>query len=173
MKQLKTILCLLLLLGSHFAPAAETVKEIKDLSINGGVQDGKARLVIETTLAGLQEDKNKVIYATALDEIINITREKATYTANAAFDILQGEAKELILTLAGEGEIKKVAGENLQDWSVRQETNDTRSLVLRPRKADKPITQLTAAITAEREYKFIPIPFQPLTFASPPPSLFH
>ena len=73
------------------------------------------------------------------------------HAVNATFDILQGTPKELTLTLTGEGEIKSVMGEQLQDWSVRQETNGFRTLVLRPRKGAKPLTQLGVNIIAERE----------------------
>src|SRR3989442_1441382 len=128
------VIVLLLLVPIPGAKAAEA--ELRDLSINGGVQDGKARLVIEAQLHGLTEDKNKLLFATALEHTIRIAPEQQTHTINATFDILQGDPKELTLSIVGDGEIKKVTGKGLQDWSVRQETNSTRSLVLRPRKAN-------------------------------------
>ena len=75
------------------------------------------------------------------------------------------------LTITGDGEIKQVTGDNLQDWSVRQETNGTRSLVLRPRKTDKPLTQLTVNIVAERELGSWSNPVRPLALAPPQPAL--
>ncbi len=57
-------------------------------------------------------------------------------------DILQGDPKELPLTISGEGEIKQVTGEALQDWSIRQEPDGGRTLILRPKKGEKPLTQL-------------------------------
>ncbi|HEY2953486.1 MAG TPA: hypothetical protein VGK40_12930, partial [Verrucomicrobiae bacterium] len=146
--------------------------ELKDLSVNGGVQDGKARLVIEANLQGLTGDKDKLLFATTLQHTLQIARDKHTHTIAATFDILQGEAKELPLTLSGDGDIKKVTGENLQDWSVRQETNGTRSLVLRPRKTEKPLAQLVVNIMAERELRGWSNPVQPLALAPPQPALF-
>ncbi len=155
------------------APASGAEAELKDLSINGGIQDGKARLVIETQLHGLTEDKSKSLFATELQHTIRITREKQAHTMVATFDILQGEPKELSLTITGEGEIKKVTGDNLQDWSVREETNGTRSLVLRPRKGDKPLTRFTVNILAEHELKAAFNPVRTLSLSPPQPALFH
>src|SRR5258706_2816542 len=155
------------------APASGPEAELKDLSINGGIQDGKARLVIETQLHGLTEDKSKSLFATELQHTIRITRERQAHTMVATFDILQGEPKELSLTITGEGEIKKATGDNLQDWSVREETNGTRSLVLRPRKGDKPLTRFTVNILAEHELKAAFNPVRTLSLSPPQPALFH
>ncbi len=153
--------------------AAETQAEVKNLSINGGVADGKARLVIEALLNGLPGEMEKLLFATALQHSIKITGEKATHTFSATFDILNGEAKELPLTISGEGEIKQVTGAALQDWSVRQETNHTRVLVLRPRKGDKPLTQFIVTITAEQTLKSYTRPLAVLALTPPQTSLFN
>src|SRR6187402_1857897 len=110
---------LLLVLFSLSSYCAQT--ELKDLSINGGVQDGKARLVIEAQLQELTGDKEKTLFSTTLQHVLQIGREKHTHTIVATLDVLHGEPKEFPLTITGVGEIKKVTGENLQDWSVRQE----------------------------------------------------
>jgi hypothetical protein len=146
--------------------------ELKDLSINGGLEDGKARLVIEAQLKGLTgADRERLLFATALQHLIHVGRDNLRHTIHATFDILQGEPKELPLTLNGPGEITKVTGDNLQDWSVRQESGGARTLVLRPRKTDKPLTQLSVVITAEREEKTWSNPVTPLTLTPAQPSL--
>lgn len=155
------------------SPARAAQAELKNLSVNGGIEDGKARLVLEANLTGLPGDKDKALFATTLQHLLQITREKHLHTANATFEILQGEPRELSLTLAGDGEIRKVTGEKLLDWSVRQETNGTRALVLRPRKSDKPLTQIAVTIVAERETPSWRNPVQPLTFAPPQTALFN
>ena len=160
---------ILLVLFSLSSYSAQT--ELKDLSINGGVQDGKARLVIEAQLQGLTGDKDKVLFSTTLQHVWQIAHEKHTHTIAATLDVLQGEPKEFPLTITGPGEIKKVTGENLQDWSVRQETGGARTLVLRPRKTDKPLTQLVVSIVAERELRTWTNPVQPLAFAPPQAAL--
>src|SRR3982751_3692321 len=153
--------------------AAETGKDLKDLSINGGVQDGKARLVIEARIQESAADKQKLLFATSVEQAIQVSREKLSETITATFDVLQGEAVEIPLSISGEGEIKKVTGEHLQDWSVRQETNGLRTLVLRPRKGDKPVTKFSVTILAERELRSWSNPVQALVLTPPQPSLFH
>src|SRR5207249_2534747 len=149
----------LVVLFGPMLDAAGVTAEVKNLSLNGGLEEGKARLVIEAVLNNLPGDRDKLIYATALEHSINVARDTLTNVITATFDILQGEPKELPLRIAGDGEIRRVTGAALQDWSVRQETNGARLLVLRPRKADKPMTQFIVTITAEQELK---IPSQPL-----------
>lgn len=155
------------------SPAEAAQAELKNLSLNGGIEDGKARLVIEANLTGLPGEKDKALFATTLQHRLQITREKHLHTVNATFDILQGEPRELSLTLTGEGEIRKVTGEKLLDWSVRQETNGARSLVLRPRRSDQPSAPITVTIVAERETRSWQNPVQPLAFAPPQAALFN
>src|SRR6187551_338401 len=91
--------------------------ELKDLSVNGGIQDGKARLIIEAQLAGLTGDKNTLLFASTHTQVITVGTTKITHAINATIDILQGQPNELVFTLSGDGEITKVTGEALQDWS--------------------------------------------------------
>lgn len=139
--------------------------EVKDVSINGGVQDGKARIVIEGQFGPLTADKEKLLFATTLQHSLFIARDKHTSVIQATFDILQGEPKEIPLIISGAGEIKQVTGEQLQDWSVRQEANGARMLVLRPRKTDKALTQFTVTINAERTTFLLGASLQTFTLA--------
>ena len=163
---------LLFLSGLPAARAADATAEVKNLSLNGGLEDGKARLVIEAILKGLPGDQDKAIFATAIEHSIKITPEKLTDSILATLDVLQGEPKELPLTITGEGEIRQVTGDALLDWGVRRETNGTRTLVLRPRKTDKPLTRLTVNVVAERELKGWSNPLTPLTLTPAQPALF-
>lgn len=147
--------------------------ELKNLSVNGGLEDGKARLVIEAVLNGLPGEKEKLLYATSLRHSIHVSRDRLTNIFAATLEILQGEPKELALAIAGEGEIRHVTGDGLQDWSVRQETNGTRTLILRPRKTDKPISQVAVTITAEQEIKNYLRPQTLLTLTPPQAALFN
>ena len=56
---------------------------------------------------------------------------------------------------------------------MRQETNGLRTLVLRPRKGDKPVTKFSVTIVAERELRSWSNPVQALVLTPPQPSLFH
>jgi hypothetical protein len=145
--------------------------EVKDVTINGGVQDGKARIVIEGQFGPLTGEKEKLLFATTLQHTLFIARDKHTSTIQATFDILQGEAKEVPLVISGPGEIKQVTGEHLLDWSVRQEANGARVLVLRPRKTDKALTQLVVTITAERTTQVLGTGLPILTLMPPQAAL--
>ncbi|MCI0536408.1 MAG: hypothetical protein L0Z50_14395 [Verrucomicrobiales bacterium] len=174
--KLKTRATLLGVLWSfHFllylASAADATAEVKNLSINGGLQDGKARLVIEAALNNLPGQSDKLIYATALQHSVKVGRDKLTNIITATLEMLQGEPKELPFTIMGDGEIRQVTGAALQDWSVRQETNGTRLLVLRPRQSDRPITQLAVTILAEQELRIFPEPLAILTLTPLQPAL--
>ncbi len=167
---LLSFLCASLCLATTHA--AQTRADLKNLSVNGGIEDGKARLVIEALLAGLPGEREKVIFATAIQDSLRITHDKISHAIAATLDILSGEPNELPLTMSGEGEIRQVTGEFLQDWSIRQETNGTRTLVLRPRKSDKPISRLTVNITAEQELKSWTSPIPTLALTPAQPALF-
>jgi hypothetical protein len=172
MKLRRLALTLLVPLLSAFAPAAETDAEIKNPSITGGVADGKVRLVIEGLLNGQPGDKDKLIFATAVQHSIKVTRDKLTHRLAVTLDILQGDPKELPLTILGEGEIRQVTGDGLQDWSIRRDADGARTLILRPEKGEEPLTQLTVVVTAERELKDGKAPRAIFSLTPPQPALF-
>ena len=157
------------LLASAFA--ADT--EIKNPSVNGGINDGKLRLVIEGPLNGQPGDHEKQIFSTAINQSVKVTRDKITSQFTVAIEILQGEPKELPLTIAGEGEIKQVTGDALEDWSIRRGADGTRQLILRPKKGDQPLTKLSVTATAVQELKGGRSPLNVLTLTPPQPDLFH
>ncbi len=169
--KITTLLCCFWLSLLPLVIAADTA-EIKSPAIIGGVADGKLRVTIEGQLGGQPGDKDRLIFSTTLQQSIHVTRDKLTQNFAVTLDILQGEPKELPLTISGDGEIKQVTGEALQDWSIRQEPGGGRTLILRPKKTDKAPAQLTVAVTAERELKTLENPLVPLTLTPPQPVLF-
>jgi hypothetical protein len=173
MPRLFHLLACFLLLAGNSLRAAETRAELTNLAINGGIQDGKARLILEANLRGGGDPTAPALYATALDHAITVSAQRIQHSATATFDLLQGQPDEVLLTLAGPGDIESVTGPDLLDWSVRRETNGLRSLVLRPRKSDKPLPRLTTTITAVaadvRRQDSLPL----LTFSPFHPALSH
>ena len=163
---------LVTLYGSNRAFAADATAEIKNLSINGGVDDGNARLVIEAKLKGLPEDQSKVIFASAIHHSMNVALEKITHVIRVQIDVMQGEPKEIPFVLSGAGEVKQVTGDGLLDWSVRQQ-GGSRFLVLRPKKSDRALTNLAVMVAAETELDEIPQSITPLTLSSSQPALAH
>ena len=75
---LSAVLCLSAL------QAADAAAEVKNISITGGVEDGKARLTIEAVLNALMGNKEKLIYATALQHSVKVERDKLVHSITAA-----------------------------------------------------------------------------------------
>ena len=145
--------------------------EIKDPAISGGVADGRVKVTIEGNLSGQPGDKDKLIFATGFQHWIKANRDLLRHHIEATFDILQGDAKEVPLTISGEGDIKQITGDALLDWSIRSEAGGGRTLILRTKKGDKPLTQFTVAITAERELKSWKNPVPSFALTPPQPAL--
>lgn len=166
----------LLLLGGGLwsgRAAEEPLKaELENFSINGGVEDGRATLVIEAVLKGLSYDDQALLYSTTLEQSVHASPDKLTHAFSLSLDILQGQPKEIPLTLAGDGEIRSVEGEGLLDWSIRWGANATRYLVLRFAESEEPIEQFTGTITAESELKTLPASPTLLTLTPEKPALF-
>ncbi len=154
------------------APAA-TKAEVKNLSLSGGLEDGRAKLIIEADLQGFDTAHAKPIYATALQHSLRATLEKFSHTFLLKIDVIQGEPKEIALVLSGEGELRFVTGDRLLDWSLREEAGGSRFLVLRPQPGATPLTNWLITVTAETEFKDLPHTVTLLTLASPLPGLFH
>jgi hypothetical protein len=147
--------------------------ELKNLSVDGQLAGDKARLVISADLKGLGEDQARLIYGTSLEHVIQASREKLAHTVALKVDVVQGDLKEVPLVLTGVGEVRQVTGEGLEDWSLRQGTGGARTLVLRLKKSEKPVTVFTAQITAQTLLERLPSAVSSLAFAPDQPTLFH
>src|SRR5215213_2791836 len=88
-----------LALAANAALGAEgvTQAELKNLSINGGVEDGNARLVIEAKLKGMPDDASKVIFAAAIQHSMRVSLDGMAHSIRVSIDVLQGEPKEIPL----------------------------------------------------------------------------
>lgn len=139
--------------------------ELKDVSISGGVDQGKARLVIEGWLGGSGEQQPSA-FAVGLEHSLRVEREKLTATIVTRINVLAGTPSEFPIELAGGGEIKQVTGEGLQDWSIRQSTNGNRTLVLRVRTPSGETNGFVFVVTAEQELKGLPATLTPLTLSA-------
>ncbi len=175
MKTTRLLVVLCGLLTAVWAGAAEPVvqAEVKNVSVSGNLSDETARLVIEARLKGLLGEREKPIFATALQHSIHATLEKLSHTFRLQIDVIEGAPKEFALVLSGEGELRSVTGDRLQDWSIREEAGGVRYLVLRPQKADPPVTNLVVTVTAETKLKELPLAVTPLALVSTQPALGH
>lgn len=169
----KLLAAILLLAGTLPDASAATKAEVKNLSLTGGLEDGKAKLIIEADLQGLESARAKPIYATALQHSLRATLEKFSHTFLLKIDVIQGEPKEIALVLSGEGTLRSVTGDRLLDWSLREEAGGSRFLVLRPKPGETPLTNWLVTVTAETELKELPHTVTPLALAAPLPGLFQ
>ena len=63
--------CSALALSLH----AQSQSELSDLSINGGIEDGKARLTIEGLLGG-KAFQQPLIFSAFLEDVVDINRDR-------------------------------------------------------------------------------------------------
>jgi hypothetical protein len=145
--------------------------EVKNVSLEGGLREGKARLVIEADLSGFSESREKVIYGIAVQHAIRVSRDRLGHVFRLDADAIQGGLREITLTLSGEGEVREVTGDGLEDWSVRQAVGGSRYLVLRLKRREKGVARFSGRITAETELKDLPTSVNPLTLTSAQPAL--
>lgn len=170
-----SLLAACFILSLHAAPlsgnAAEAKSDLKEVSLNGGLGDGKARLTIEAVLNGLQPSAEKLIYSTVLQHSIRVSRDQLSHVFTAKVDVLQGKPNEFTFTLEGKGEIKEVTGKGLQDWSVRQSTNGVRLLVLRPNETNS-MAQFVFRVAGQQALDTIEKPLVTLAMTPSHPALF-
>jgi len=164
------------LLSTLHAPGGTTTPmsaEIKKATINGELDEEQIRLLIQAQLKKPPEEREKLLYVSTLFHGIKIGREKLDHQFTVKLDILQGEPKEIAMVLSGDGEVRKVTGEHLLDWSVRMDTNATRWLVFRFKKEENWPSNFTVSISAETPLKEIPSSVKPLALVSSQAALFN
>lgn len=127
--------------------AADGGAEMRDIAVSGGVQDGKARLTIEGWLTP-PTDRTNVVFAAVVHDTVGISQARATQNLRVTLDVIEGRPGELALTLNGDSEVREVTGD-IRDWGVRQDTNGTRVLVLRPRGPLTNSARIEVSIVAE------------------------
>jgi hypothetical protein len=171
MKKLIYLVCAFFTLQPA-SQSAEPKADLTNLSVTGGVEKGKARLTIEGWLNALGGEPEKSAFATTVHQSIRVDRSRVAETIVLRFDVVTGAPQELLLSVAGEGDIREVSGEGLQDWSVRREDKGNRTLVLRLRKSDKPLSKLSFTVAVEQDLKDIPSEVKLLTLAPAQPALF-
>jgi hypothetical protein len=162
----------LLSAGMQAADTA-TPLEVKSLTVNGGLSEDQARLVIQANLKTPADASSKALVAISLEHTIHATRDVLQHSCQITCDLLQGDPREINLPLAGEGDVIEVKADWLQDWSVRRENSGQRLLVLRPKKTDSSSPHLVAVLKAETKLSAPGTSVSPLAIAALQPSLLH
>src|SRR5262245_64471980 len=123
---------------------------------------------MEVTLPAHPVSTAQTAFATTLEQSIQVSRDKLTQNILATLDVFSGSAREFPLKIQGQGEIRQVTGEMLQDWSVRQETNGTRTLVLRTRQTDTTLKQFVVDIAVHLQLEDWAVPCTPVLSPAEP-----
>lgn len=160
----------LLLVCSPSALAAEQGTQLRDVAVNGAIENGKARLTFEGWLTP-PDDKSKVVLSASVQDTVAISRSKVTQNIRLTLEIIGGRPSELPLTLNGDAEVREVTG-NIRDWSIRQEINGTRLLILRPLVSTNS-EPVSVEIVAEVLDPEIDRPVRLLALAPPSPTLLN
>lgn len=144
-----------------------TMVEVRRATVSGQLDGEKARLIVEADLRGLNVASRPSLYGTTFEQHLDVGREEIRQRVQVRVEALQGELRELVLALAGEGQVREVRGEGLADWAVRQ-TATGRQVVLRLKQQDPPRKDFTGTLVAVTPVRDLPGTVQPLTFAGEP-----
>lgn len=121
--------------------------EVKGATVEGGLEGGTARLVIQADLAGLGMAKEPGLWSARIQHHLRVERERFRHRFVVDVEALRGGLGEVELPLGGVGTIEAVTGEGLESWSVRLTTNGVRSLVLRTGSGEKVVTSIRVEVT--------------------------
>jgi hypothetical protein len=167
------LLLSLLTVVSAIAADAPVQAELKNISVTGGLTDDKARLVIEADLKGVGGERVAPIFATQVHQSMQAGLDLLTHTVRLNLEVLQGQPKEFAFNLTGEGRVLNVTGDQLQDWSLREQAGGGRQLVVRSKAVQPVATNFSFTVTAETALTNLPATLTPLAFASTQPALTH
>ncbi len=152
-------------------PAPTARAEVNAVTVDGKLDGDKARLVIEADLSDLTRKPAKAIYGIAIHHFLHATREKIAHTFDLRADAIQGGLTEVVLALAGEGEVRRVTGDAVEHWSVRQSPDGARSLVIRLKTGEQPPKTFAGKVLAETMLPEMPAAVASLTLTAATPAL--
>jgi hypothetical protein len=147
------------------APVAVAV-EVKDAKVEGSLDGETARLVFQAHLSGLPGVQEAALWSATFQHRVTVQRPYLKHFVVVNVAAIRGALRELVVPLAGVGEIGNVSGALLEDWSVRKDSAGARSLVMRVRTGDKPVTSFSATIMGETRMEGLGSVVPALTFAA-------
>jgi hypothetical protein len=162
--------CAMFLAGISGVSAADTAEpvavEVKDAKVEGSFDGDTARLVFQAHLGGLPGVQEPALWSATFQHRVTVQRPYLKHFVVVNVAAIRGALRELVLPLAGAGEIGSVSGALLEDWSVRKDSAGARSLVLRVKTSDKPVTAFSATVMGETRMEGLGSVVQGLTFAA-------
>jgi hypothetical protein len=137
--------------------------EAKRATLDATVEGDRAKFAVQAEFHG-GESRLPTLWGAVLEESIQASRERLDYKFNIEARAIQGSLRELIFLLGGEGEIREVTGDGVEDWSVRQGSGGSgRSLIVRFVKGEKAISKVSFGVRAESKLATNPEPDRPGT----------
>ena len=142
-------------------PDIPPVNPLPEQDREGNIIDDNGSLIIKAS--GFRPRPVPVFYSAKSESSIDVNSFGWNSNSTVTFEMIQGEAKELVLDLLGDGDIINVSGEEVLDWAVRQSILDgkkKRHLEIRPKKKSGIII---ANIRASKKWKELPKEVEPIT----------
>ncbi len=121
---------------------------VESLSVNAQADPDSASFILKGRLRGLTGETNeaRLIYSLQSQATLSLNGLTNTERIEVEARIHQGQLRELVLAMLGQGEVRQVTGEGVRDWSVRHGTNGARFLVIRPVDPDHCTNRLNAVV---------------------------
>ncbi len=128
---------------------SRVTSESSSASLNTQVGTEEARVVFQADIKGTSASKDLRVYGLTIQQTVQIEPAAARHTATILAKSIHGSLEEVIVKLGGTGTIHQVSGSQLEDWSLRQESSGSRSLVVRLKKSKPALASTTLEIVAE------------------------
>ena len=104
------------------APDIPPVNPLPEQNREGNIINDNGSLIIKAS--GFRPRPVPVFYSARAESSVNVNSSGWNANSTVTFEVIQGEVKELILDLIGDGDIINVNGDGILDWAVRQSIID-------------------------------------------------
>lgn len=151
------------------AQAADAASKQADIS--AAVSPDEASFNIQAHIKSSGDGRDAAVYGAVIQHAIHASIDRLQHAVQVKTDAIQGSIREVVLAVAGDGDIRAVAGEGIEDWSVRQAPGAGRFLVVRLKKSDAPVRTFSCQVQAETPVKDSTKPVAALTFTLAQPTL--
>ena len=144
--------------------AADAV--VDKLTLNGEVEPDNASFVLKGRLRPWSQATNeaKLIYSVRSQASVWLGSHTNREQIDLETQIHQGQLKEFVLAIRGQGQIEEVTGQGVRDWSIRHDAQGAAYLVIRPAQPESTTNALTARVVASGENP--PGSFSPLILSA-------
>ncbi len=131
------------------APPSPVTVDVKSATLEGSLDGETAKLVFQAQLGGIAGVQEPALWSATFQHRIKVQRAILNHEITVEVEAIRGGLRELVLPLSGLGEIAHVRGEGLEDWSVRKDPTGARSLVVRLKAGEEPVTSARLTVTGD------------------------